>query len=418
MKIKKTILRNGVRVLSSPSKDTKSVVILFMIKTGSRNETKEVRGISHFLEHMVFKGTKKRPTALDISKEIDSLGAQNNAYTAKEYTVFFIKTISSNFEKSFEILNDIVFNSLFRKTDIALESKVILEERKMYEENPMAYINDLFEQTYFDDKKLSQDILGDIRSIKGMNKKVFADYRKKHYIAGNLIVSLAGDVPGNYLKICEKHLSRMREKEETEWDSSISGKKKSKVKIKYLKNKQSNIIVGYPGLPYNDENFLTLKILSGVLGGGMSSRLFQEIREKRGLAYYISSDIGMYSDDGYLEIGAGIDSGRVFEALEIVKNEVSSLGQKISKEEIKVAKERLKGKVSFGMEDSFGRADFHAKNEIYKVDLESLESIISDIDSVKLSDVRVMSDKIFSVEPTIAVIGPFKDKEKFVKILE
>lgn len=293
MKIYRDKLKNNIRVVANPVKDSNSITIFFMIKTGSRNETNDIRGISHFLEHMVFKGTKKRPSALILTKEIEGLGAQLNAFTSKEYTVFYLKTIKSNFEKSVEIISDYVFNPLMKSEDIDMERGVILEEMKRYIENPRFYIDDLFEQTFFDEKRLSREVLGSKEIIKKVKRQDFLNYQNKYYHSGNTVVSLAGNMPDNYLEVLERELSGVRKSDETDWDSEPSGKRKNKNKIKLLNKdiEQTYFILGYPGLKYADEDFLPLSLLGNILGGGMSARLFQEVREKRGLAYEVSSDI-------------------------------------------------------------------------------------------------------------------------------
>ncbi|PIZ00357.1 hypothetical protein COY62_03065 [bacterium (Candidatus Howlettbacteria) CG_4_10_14_0_8_um_filter_40_9] len=417
MKVTKKTLKNGIRVISSPSADTKSVAILFMVKTGSRNETKEVRGISHFLEHMVFKGTEKRPTAMRVAKDIESLGAINNAFTGKEQTGFFIKTTSDHFDKAVEILYDIVFNSTFEKENIETESKVILEEKKMYEENPLLYIDDLFEEVFFDDEKLSQGIIGTVNSIKGLRKKDFHTYLGKYYTAKNIAVSVAGDVPKNYLSVMDKYLSSIKAGKETGWESRKSNIGNQKIKVSYKDNFQSNLILGYQALKISDEKYNILSVLSGIIGGGMSSRLFQEVREKRGLAYSIHSETGAYSDGGYFEIEAGVDSSRAEEAVKVIVQELTLACDNLTEEELMISKERMKGSVAFSFEDSFNRANFYARREMYHQDLITEEELIKKIEKVDLLSVKKMAKEVFSQEPTLALIGPFKNKEKFVKIL-
>lgn len=419
MTVNRKTLQNGVRVVTSPTKDTNSVTILFMIKTGSRNESKDTAGISHFLEHMVFKGTKKRPTTLFISKEIESLGAQFNAYTHKEYTSFYIKTTKDNFKKSLEILSDIIFNSVLKSEEIEVEKNVILEEKKLYEENPRLFIEDYFEQTYFIDKGLSRQIVGSKKSIKRLDRKDFVDYQNKYYHSGNVVLSLSGSIPAGSQKILEASPNKPKIKKETNWNSGItkSVSKKAKTDVLYKKLDQAYFILGYPGLKYADKDFLKLKLLSNVLGGGMSSKLFQEVREKRGLAYSIYSDVGTYSDSGYLEINAGVDSKKVGESLKVIKDEAENVSQSLTDEELEIAKERLKGSISFSFEDTKNRADFYARRVIYGMKVQSLEDIIKDIDKVDLDSVKYMAKKTFSGKPTLALIGPFKNVEKFGKIL-
>lgn len=417
MKIERDVLKNGIRVISSPSADTKSVAILFLVKTGSRNETKNIGGISHFLEHMVFKGTEKRPTAIQIAKDIESLGAINNAFTEKEYTGFYLKTTSKHFDKSVEILYDMLFNSIFKKEDIENESKVILEEKKMYEENPLMNIGDIFEKVFFDDEKLSQGIVGTARSIKGLKRKDFQSYLEEYYTAKNMIVAVAGDVPKDYLKIIGKRLSSIKTGRETSWESRKSGLKVKKIKVNYKDNFQTNLIIGYPGLRVSDEKSNVLRALSGIIGGGMSSRLFQEVREKRGLAYAIHSDMGSYSDGGYFAIEAGIDSKRVEEALTVIAQELNAAKDNLTEEELEISKEIMKSRIAFNFEDSLKRANFYAIREIYHQDLLAEEEMIKKIERIDLLTVKKMAKEIFSKKPALALIGPFKNKEKFDKIL-
>lgn len=417
MKISRTVLKNGMRVVSSPSKDTKSVAIQFMMKTGSRNETKGIGGISHFLEHMVFKGTEKRPTAVQIARDIERLGALNNAFTDKEHTGYFIKTTSKHFDEAVEILYDMIFNSALRKEDIATESKVILEEKKMYEENPRMNIGDLFEEVFFDDERLSQNIVGTEKSIKGVERKDFLSYLTKYYTAKNMVVSVAGDIPENYLSVLEKQLGGIRTGKETNWGSEKREPMLKKIALNYKDNFQSNLIMGYPGLKISDKNINVLKALSVIVGGGMSSRLFQQVREKRGLAYDIHTELGTYSDSGYFAVVAGIDSMRVEEALIVTAEEINSVLESLTEEELEIAKERMKGSIAFNFEDSLKRASYYAEREIYNLELLTEEEMIKRIEGITLLSVKEMAEEIFSKKPALALIGPFKNKEKFVKIL-
>lgn len=417
MKVSKKILQNGIRVISSPSADTKSSAILFLVKTGSRNEEKKIGGISHFLEHMVFKGTEKRPTAIQIAKDIESLGAINNAFTDKEYTGFYLKTTAKHFDKAIEILYDMVFNSTFGEGGIKTESKVILEEKKMYEENPLMNIGEIFEEVFFDDEKLSQGIVGTIGSIKGLKRKDFQSYLEEYYTAKNMIVSVAGDVPKDYLKVIGKNLGAIKTGKETSWESRKFKVENKKIKVNYKDNYQSNLILGYPGLKISDEKSNVLRVLSGIIGGGMSSRLFQEVREKRGLAYAIHSEATSYSDDGYLAVEAGIDSKRVEEALQVITRVLKTTKNNLTEEELEISKEIMKSRIAFNFEDSLKRANFYAIREIYHQELLAEEEMIKKIDEIDLLSVMKMAKEIFSKKPALALIGPFKNKEKFDKML-
>lgn len=418
MKISRHVLKNGIRVVASPSIDTKSVAIIVIVKTGSRNEEEKIMGISHFLEHMSFKGTEKMPTSLEVSSAIEALGAQYNASTDKETTSYYIKTIEENFEKAVEILKDIVFHSSLNKYEIELEKGVILEEKKMYEENPKMRAEDLFEKFYFKEPRLSQDIIGTEYTIKGLKREDFISYWGKHYLTGNLVLSVAGNIPKNYLEILSSKFGTVKKSNEENWQALGKKEENKNIALEYRNNKQSYLIFGYPGVVFNDKRYIPLTLLSMIMGGGSASRLFQEVRVKRGLAYEIYSSWMALSDDGYLYIKAGIDSERVENGLRVIKDELFKFKDNMTEKELKIAKEMLKGISTFAFENSLKRAEFYAKREIYHTKLETLDQIIKKIDKVSLKEVKDLASFTFSKPPTLAVIGPFKDAEKFAKIIQ
>lgn len=413
MKTIKTILDNGVRVVASPSADTKSVSAIIAVKTGSRNEPEKINGISHFLEHMVFKGTKKRPTTLDISRELENLGAQENASTEKEKTSFYTRVSSEYFKESLDVLQDLVANPLLKEKDIEMEKGVILEEKKMYEENPIMYIEDLFSEAFFSDKRMSREIIGEIKSIKDIKRKDFLAYKSEYYKTGNIIVSVTGDLPKNYLKIIKEMTQGFKKGEETDWGIEPSIQKGQI--IRPLDAKQTNMILGYPGLSYGDKRIAAFKLLSVILGSGMSSRLFQEIREKRGLAYAIYSDIIVYSDSGYLEINSAVDSKNVEKSLGLTIKEVQKFKNTVSEQELRLAKNRLKGSLILGMENTLNRADLLAKREIYHLEVKSVEEIVAEFEKVNLDEIKALAEEIFSSRPSLAVIGPFKKGQNLLE---
>src|SRR3989344_5076314 len=308
---------NGLRLLTVPMEHTKTITVLVLVGTGSRYETKDINGISHFLEHMMFKGTEKRPHALDISLELDAIGAEYNAFTSKEYTGYYAKASSEHFDFVLEIISDIFLNSRLDPVEIEEERGVVVQEINMNSDNPMRHIMDVHEELLYGDQPLGWSIAGPKENILKMPTEKFRQYFDRHYFAQNTIVTIAGNVSSEKAEQdVTKYFENMRRREIIRPSPAVVEQKKPGLKILNKKTDQTHIFLGVRGYHAFDPRKEVLKIMSVILGGGMSSRLFMEVREKRGLAYYVGADADFYSDIGDFSSFAGLEGPKLKSALE------------------------------------------------------------------------------------------------------
>lgn len=401
----KKYLSNDIPVVMETLKNMRSVVLGIWVKVGSRYESPDKNGISHFLEHMFFKGTKKR-TAKDIAFDIDTLGGELNAFTSRETTTFYIKVLDEYLEKGIELLFDIFLNSTFPEEDIEKEKKIIKEEIKMIEDSPDEYVHDLFNQTIWGYTGLGQPVLGRRETIKSFTRDDLISHIRKYYGTRDLVISCAGHFEHekliNYL---EETLGDLRRGSEPEKGDQPVFQNKIEVINKDLS--EAHVCLGVKGIPYSSKERYCLFILNTIFGAGVSSRLFQEIREKRGLAYSIYSFIVSYIDTGLWGVYAGISRKKVKEVLEITIKEMEGLKDTITEIELQTAKSQLKGNIVLGLESSSSRMNNIARQEIYFGKYISPEEIMKEIDSVKLKQVRELAERLVQREAfSLTVYGP------------
>ncbi len=420
---KKKILKNGVRLITAPIAGTEAATVLVLYKVGSRYETKEVNGISHFIEHMMFKGTTKRPDTLAISRDLDSVGAEYNAFTSRDHTGYYIKIEQDKIELALDILSDMLFNSKFDEGEIRREAGVISEEIRMYEDNPIMFIEDLFEQTIFGDHPLGWKISGDIETVKSFNRKKMLEYRDKYYQPNNLVIGLAGKFGDKEVALAEKYFGFSGAKVEPIFNKFDFGAAKSagpKIKIQYKETEQVQLALGFPGFSYFDPEIYALQLLAIILGGYMSSRLFISIREKKGLCYFIKSFVNVYEDVGNLVIQSGLDKTRITAAIEAIFEELDKVAKKgVEKEELERAKECIKGRLVLALEDSSQVADWFAKQELLTKEILTPEEKLKKIFAVTAVDVQKVAKEVMQKKKmSLALIGPFRDEVPFAKFLK
>ncbi|RJP47566.1 MAG: insulinase family protein [Armatimonadetes bacterium] len=421
MNYHKFVLKNGLRVIIVPIEGVESATTMVMVGAGSRYENKNNNGISHFLEHMAFKGTKKRPTAREIATLIDGIGAEQNAFTGKELTGYYIKSTSKYVNFSLDILSDMLLNSKLDSEEINRERGVILEEINLYEDTPIRKIGDIFERLLYGDTSMGWDIAGEKNVIKQIQREDFVNYINKLYAAGNMTVVVAGNVAvDKTLSDIELSFSPLPSFETKSYEKAEENVIE-KVFIKQKKTEQAHFALGVKTVGLLDEkDKYPLSILASILGGGMSSRLFHEIRERRGLAYYVRTFSENYVDTGYTATFAGVDPRRIDEAIKVVieeYNKVCSEGE-ITEQELVKAREYVKGHFVLELEDSKSVAAFYAASEILENKLENPTEIMKKIDEVKLEDIcRVAEDYFKNSALRLAIIGDFEDKERFEKLL-
>ncbi|MDO8664111.1 MAG: pitrilysin family protein [Candidatus Liptonbacteria bacterium] len=416
----KKVFKNGLTLLTVPIPTASSIIMSVFVKAGSRYEEKRVNGISHFLEHLHFKGTKKYPTAKKLSEVIDSIGGEFNANTGKEHTQYYIRAASEQLPLIHEVLTDLVQNPLFDAKEIEREKGVIIEEINMYKDNPQIHIESLFEETMWPKSPLGWDIAGQAEVIRKMKRSDILDYRQKWYEPSNIIIAIAG-------KFDQQKLEDMIEKS---W-GKLSGSKVSSIlpandkqsgsllSVENKASEQAHMMVGFKALDYNHKKNSALQLLSTVLGGGMSSRLFIEIRERRGLAYYVGSSLNNYLDAGNFYVRAGLKVSSAPEALELILSEVMKISrQAVSPKELKKAKEYVKGKTVLAMEDPHGTLDWYLTQIAFMKKIEMPKEAFAKIDAVTADEVQDLARQLFMKNNlTASVIGPFADKSVFEKKL-
>ncbi|MFA6355229.1 MAG: pitrilysin family protein [Candidatus Paceibacterota bacterium] len=419
-KAKKKTYKNGLRVVTVPMKDNPTVTVLVLVGTGSDYEPKEINGISHFLEHMCFKGTLKRNSAKIISHELDALGCQYNAFTSNELTGYYAKGDAKNFKQMFDIVSDIYLNSTFPESEMEKEKGVIIEEINMYEDMPQAHVQDIFSDVLYGDQPAGRSTLGTKENILKMVRDNFVEYKKNHYVAENTVVIVAGNVTN------EEVYSEVT-KYFKEVPVNISGKKpktkdsqeKPSIIIKYKETDQTHFVLGLRSFDIFDKRNTIVAMLAGILGAGMSSRLFSKLREEMGVAYYVRAYNSASLDHGAFQISAGVNNERVIEVLkEIIKECNLLINKKVHKEELDKVKALIIGNMKMSLEATDDIANFYGGQELIKKDIKTLEEKIKEIKKVTVEDIQKMAKIIFKTKNlNLAIIGPFKEDKEFLGVL-
>jgi len=412
MNFHRKVLPNGLRILTIPMPSFESATVMVLVAAGSRYENKKNNGISHFLEHMAFKGTEKRPSALDITTLIDGMGGQSNAATGKESTSYFIKSAADKIETSMDILSDMLLNSKFDQREIDKEKGVIIEELNMYEDTPTRKLGDIYERLIYGDTPLGWDIGGEKDIIRKIVREDFIAYMKSLYSAHNIVVIIAGGIDSKKaIKLAEKYFGKMPKFDTIRYNKYIENQKKPAVSLKTKKTEQVHLALGFRTVKFSHPDKYVLEVLSGILGGGMSSRLFHEIREKRGLAYYVSASSDLYSDTGSFVAWAGVDPKRVKDAISIILEEHAKIAthkKAISAKELNKVKEFLKGHWVLSFENSVAVASHYGSWELLEKKIQTLEHAILELEAVTIEQVQNAAKKYFvNSGLNLAVIGNF-----------
>ncbi len=419
----KTVLENGLRVITVPMEGTKTATVMVVIGTGSKYETKEINGISHFLEHLFFKGTENRPTTLAISEELEKVGAEYGAFTDREYTGFFAKAAAFQLNKAMDIISDMLLNPLLPKKEIEKERGVILEEIKMIQDDPPRYVADLFETVLFGDTPAGWNNAGTPQSVGKINQQQILDYFKSQYVAKNVTVVVAGAIKNEEaLEKVKKYFNGFDGRNFRKKLPVKEFQKKPEILIYPKKTDQTHISIGVRGYNLTHPDRYVLALLSAILGGGMSSRLFISVRERRGLAYYIFSSPQMYTDSGYFTAQVGVDAKNVEKTVGIILSEYKKIAEKgPASGELQKVKDYIKGRMIMGLESSSAMASFFADQEILEGKILTPEEKMAKIDAVTIGDVQRVARDIFKNEKlNMVVIGPFKNKDekRFEKMLK
>ncbi len=412
---------SGLRLITVPMEGTRTVTVLVLVGTGSKYETKEINGISHFLEHMMFKGTEKRPGKMDIARELDAIGAEYNAFTGKEYTGYYAKASMEKLDTVMDVVFDIFLNSKLAQEDIDTERGVIVEELNMYRDMPQRYVGDLFEKLLYGDQPAGWDIGGEKETVMGLKREQFVNYFNSHYVAKNTIIAVAGNVDHEVVKEkTAKHFANIRQSDSVNKLTVIEKQSEPALLIHYKKTDQTHFYLGFRSFDMFDERKYALGILGTVLGGGMSSRLFEEVRDKRGLAYYVGADNDSATDTGYFKVKAGVNNEKVFEAIRVVLDEVRKIRDSgITAEELQRAKDNISGSTALGLEHSDSVANAYAGPILFENKVLTPEEELVKIKNVTLEQVHQVAKDVFdNAKLNLAVIGPFEDEKPFKEILK
>ncbi len=422
-------LKNGITLITIPVKGTSATTVLCMFPVGSRYEDHKISGVSHFVEHMLFKGTEKRPSSQEITRAFDSIGAQYNAFTSKEYTGYYVKIAQAKQGIAFDMLSDMIFHSTFKHEEVEKEKGAIVEELRMYKDNPLMDIDDTFESLLFDGNPLGWNIGGTEETVRAVTRDELWDHYQRHYSPKTMALVVAGAIDQKRLK---KFVQNFVDKQPPKNATSTAFYKTKyppfkletkkplvdRVAVKEKKVDQAQLILGFPALPHNHPDRYALAILTTVLGGGMSSRLFSEVREKRGLAYMVKCDVTSYRDTGLMAVKAGLDPARLSEAVKVIREELQKIiTEPITEKELLDAKNYLTGHVALQLEDSFNEANWFAEKFLFAKKLETFEEMSRQLKKVTVKPVQKVAKNVIDFnEMRVAAIGPFS-KEKLLEWL-
>ena len=417
---KKHTLDSGLRIITEKLESTKAVTILVLAGAGSRYETKDINGISHFLEHMFFKGAERYKNAAEVASAIDAVGGDFNAFTGKEYAGYYVKLASHQKEVAFDVIGDMMLNATFNAHEIEKERGVILEEYNMYQDTPMYQVGWDFERLLFGDQPMGWDQIGTKELIQGVTREQFQDYKNSLYTPDNTVVSVSGHFDEKeVMQLIEKYFSFENNKRVRNFEQYKPVISENRVISQHKKTEQGHIIIGTEGVPALDDDNYTEKILSVILGGNMSSRMFLNVREAKGLSYYIRTTTDDYTDTGSISTAAGVDLTRVDLAITAILEEYKKImEEKVDAGELNKAKEFMKGKIILRLEDSEEFAHLMGKQALLYPTIDSVDDILRKIDSVTADNIQKLSQKLFAEKNLrLAMIGPFENNDHFADLL-
>lgn len=423
MTVRKTVHPSGLRIVTEEIPNVRSAAFGIWVNVGSRDEFPKVAGASHFLEHLLFKGTKTR-TALEISAAIEAVGGEMNAFTSKEYTCFYARVIDTDLPLAIDVISDLITSSIGRPEDVESERKVVLEEISMRDDDPSDLVHDLFSETFYGDTPIGRPILGTVKSINEMSRNAVFNYYKKKYLPQEIVISIAGNI--KHQKVIDQVIKAMSRDEFLGNSKNLSSaraptsvkRKGGQIGLIYRKTEQAHLFLGVDGVARDDERRFAMSVLSAALGGGMSSRLFQEVREKRGLAYSVYSYAQQFAGTGMLGFYAGCTTQKVTEVIRIIReiiNDVAVNG--LTHEELVRAQGAVRGTLVLSQEDTGSRMSRIGKSELVHGEILGFDEILSEISSVTASDIRKLAGETLSQSPSLAVVGPYKSESIFEKAL-
>ena len=421
--IKRKVFGNGFKVSVFEMPYSQSVAATLFIKTGSRNEPESLLGISHFLEHMPFKGTLKRPTAKQVAESAEGKGGQLNAWTDVNHTAFYDKLPSKYWQEGLDLVFDLAFQPLLKPEDIEMEKGVIVEEINRYNDIPAAKVWELFQKVMWPNHPLGKSPLGTKQTVLALKQEDFLAYHGFYYQPQNAVLSVAGNIEAEQIFSQAEQILKVLKTTESKFSLPPQDSTQLELGSVLLETKevdQTHLVLGIYGVPLDSPDYFTLLVLSGILGKGMSSRLFIKIREEKGWAYSISSESRSFEDDGYLAIAGGIKNSKVKEALKIIIEELKTLTKKkVDKKELERTKEYLSGNFLISMDDPDNVSSFIGSQELLAKITYSPQQFVEQISKIKAADVLDLAQRLFKTgRIRLALIGPFKNSEEFAKILQ
>ncbi len=415
MHYKKYTLRNGLRVIFAPMADVESATVMIMTGTGSRYENKEENGMAHFLEHMFFKGTQKRPSAQDISHELDAVGGVYNAFTGKDRTAYYAKVPAQHAECAVDVVSDIFLHATLKQREITKERGAILQEINMYEDMPSRDVYHVLDEVMFGDHPLGRAILGPKDNVKKFKRSDFLRYLERCYTSKNTVICVAGKFSqSKILAKIRRDFRHMRSGDAPQYEDFIDVQKGPRVRIKEKQTDQTHFIIGMTLFGSRDKRRYALAVLTAILSGGSSSRLFMEIREKRGLAYSVYATTEMHKDIGEFIVKAGVEHENLSDAIKVSLRELKKMKNIVIKDsELQKAKEYIKGSTVLGLETSDDIAEYLIGQEVRHGKIKVPAQIHQKIDAVTAQDIRSVAQDIFRKERlNLAIIGPHAGREK------
>ncbi len=412
-------LDNGLRVLAAELPSAQSVAVMIMLAAGSRYETAETNGIAHFSEHMFFKGTERRPSARQIAGEIDAIGGEFNAFTGKEYTTYYVRCAAEHRDVALDVLADMLRNSRFAEDEIEREKGVIVEEMNMYFDTPRDFIGGVYEQLLWGDQPLGWDIIGRKETVRAATRDTFMGYLGRWYKPSRMVVGVAGRVGDGLLERVQEALGDLPDAETGE-PAPAEPWRDGRVRVFSKQSDQAHVCLGVHSYPLEHPDRYALQLLAAALGGGMSSRLFSEVRERRGLAYYVYGLNHSYTDAGTLYAQAGVDIDRIDEAVATIAGELRTVAaEPLPADELEKARNFAKGRFVLQLESPQGLMLFGLRKEVLERRLPDPDEVLRGLDAVTADDVsRVAQDLIADERLRLAVIGPFDDPARFEPLLD
>ncbi len=416
-------LTNNIPVVLVPQVGAVSMTFMVCVKVGSRYEAQPINGASHFIEHLLFKGTKRRPTSLAITKELDRYGAEYNAFTSKDLTGFYIKMDAAHTPLALDILHDMLFYSRFDAAEMDRERGVIIEEINMYEDNPASHMGDLLEEALFPKSSLGWNIAGPRETIRTISREALMEYHHRYYIPSRITLTVAGKINKDVLALLNRSFGSLKEPKvpaDGSFAPFVSSLEKHALTFQQKKIEQVQLGLGFYGVPYGHKEMPAMALLGTILGGSMSSRLFTEVREKRGLCYSVGAGHHAFEDTGMFTVSAGLDKTRFAEALAAIWQELTKMRQTlVSTDELRRAKDHIRGKWMLAFEDSANQADWYGKQLIFQGKTISPEERMKAIETASASDVRVLAKRMFQKsQSSISVVGPFKSKKEVENMID